>query len=102
MQFYSGYETLDVSPADVLTSAVFDYKQLSGSVTISGLEQIKNSGEQAIINLLEARINVLEKSMMNSLSTSIYSDGTGSSGKEVGGLQLIVADAGSGTVNLAA
>jgi len=45
---------------------------------------------------------VLEKSMMNSLSTAIYSDGTGSSGKEVGGLQLIVADAGSGTVNLAA
>jgi len=67
-------------------------------VTISGLEQVKNSGEQAIINLLEARINVLEKSMMNSLSTSIYSDGTGSSGKEVGGLQLIVADAGTGTV----
>ena len=101
-QFYSGYETLDVSPADVLSAAVFDYKQLAGNVTISGLEQVKNSGEQAIINLLEARINVLEKSMMNSLSTSIYSDGTGSSGKEVGGLQLIVADAGTGTVNLAA
>jgi len=98
VQFYSGYETLDVSPSDVLTSAVFDYKQLSGSVTISGLEQIKNSGTEAIINLLEARINVLEKSLMNSLSTSLYSDGTGSSGKEVGGLQLIVADAGTGTV----
>jgi len=98
VQFYSGYETLDVSPSDVLSAAVFDYKQLGGSVTISGLEQIKNSGEQAIINLLEARINVLEKSMMNSLSTSIYSDGTGTSGKEVGGLQLIVADAGTGTV----
>jgi hypothetical protein len=41
---------------------------------------------------------VLEKSLMNSLSTSLYSDGTGSSGKEVGGLQLIVADAGTGTV----
>jgi len=98
VQFYSGYETLDVSPADVLSAAVFDYKQLAGNVTISGLEQIKNSGEQAIINLLEARIGVLEKSMMNTLSTSIYSDGTGSSGKEIGGLQLIVADAGSGTV----
>ena len=98
VQFYSGYETLDVSPADVLSAAVFDYKQLAGNVTISGLEQIKNSGEQAIINLLEARIGVLEKSMMNTLSTSIYSDGTGSSGKEIGGLQLIVADAGSGTL----
>ena len=98
VQFYSGYESLDVSPSDVLSAAVFDYKQLAGNVTISGLEQIKNSGTEAIINLLEARINVLEKSMMNSLSTSIYSDGTGSSGKEVGGLQLIVADAGTGTV----
>ena len=98
VQFYSGYESLDVSPSDVLSAAVFDYKQLAGNVTISGLEQIKNSGTEAIINLLEARINVLEKSMMNSLSTSIYSDGTGSSGKEVGGLKLIVADAGTGTV----
>ena len=98
VQFYSGYETLDVSPSDVLSAAVFDYKQLAGNVTISGLEQVKNSGTEAIINLLEARINVLEKSMMNSLSTAIYSDGTGSSGKEVGGLQLIVADAGTGTV----
>lgn len=98
VQFYSGYETLDVSPSDVLSAAVFDYKQLAGNVTISGLEQVKNSGTEAIINLLEARINVLEKSMMNSLSTSIYSDGTSSSGKEIGGLQLIVADAGTGTV----
>jgi hypothetical protein len=98
VQFYSGYETLDVSPSDVLSAAVFDYKQLAGNVTISGLEQVKNSGTEAIINLLEARINVLEKSLMNSLSTSLYSDGTGTSGKEVGGLQLIVADAGTGTV----
>jgi len=98
VQFYSGYETLDVSPSDVLSAAVFDYKQLAGNVTISGLEHVKNSGTEAIINLLEARINVLEKSMMNSLSTSIYSDGTGTSGKEIGGLQLIVADAGTGTV----
>ena len=89
---------VDVSPSDVLSAAVFDYKQLAGNVTISGLEQVKNSGTEAIINLLEARINVLEKSLMNSLSTSLYSDGTGSSGKEVGGLQLIVADAGTGTV----
>ena len=98
VQFYSGYETLDVSPADVLSAAVYEYKQLAGNVTISGLEQIKNSGTEALINLLEARVNVLEKSMMNSLSTSLYSDGTGTSGKEVGGLQLLVADAGTGTV----
>jgi|8_EtaG_2_1085327.scaffolds.fasta_scaffold06369_5 hypothetical protein len=97
VNFYSGYEVLDTSPADVLSSAVYDWKQLAGTVTISGLEEIKNSGPEAIINLLEARISVLEKSLENSLSTSLYSDGTGSSGKEVGGLQLVIADAGTGT-----
>jgi hypothetical protein len=96
--FYTGYETLDVSPSDVLTSATFAYKQMAGNVTISGLEQIQNSGTEAIINLLESRIGVLEKTMANTLSTSLYSDGTGSDGKEVGGLQLLVADAGTGTV----
>ena len=98
VNFYTGYETLDVSPSDVLTSATFDYKQMAGNVTISGLEQIQNSGTEAIINLLESRIGVLEKTMANTLSTSLYSDGTGSDGKEVGGLQLLVADAGTGTV----
>jgi hypothetical protein len=98
VNFYTGYETLDVSPSDVLTSATFSYKQLAGNVTISGLEQIQNSGTEAIINLLESRIGVLEKTMSNTLSTSLYSDGTGSDGKEVGGLQLLVADAGTGTV----
>ena len=96
--FYNGYEVLDTSPSDVLTAAVFEYKQLAGNVTISGREQIQNSGEQAIINLLEARIGNLERSMENSLASSLFSDGTGTSGKEVGGLQLVVADSGTGTV----
>ena len=41
--FYNGYEVLDTSPSDVLTAAVFEYKQLAGNVTISGREQIQNS-----------------------------------------------------------
>ena len=98
VSFYNGYEVLDTSPSDVLTAAVFEYKQLAGNVTISGREQIQNSGEQAIINLLEARIGNLERSMENSLASSLFSDGTGTSSKEIGGLQLVVADSGSGTV----
>ena len=71
---------------------------MAGNVTISGREQIQNSGEQQLINLLEARIGNLERSMENSLASSLFSDGTGSSSKEIGGLQLVVADAGTGTV----
>lgn len=92
-QFYSGYEVLNVNPSDVVTGAEFNWKQASVNVTISGLEgEIQNAGAAKIIDLLEARIRNAERTMMNNLSTSVYSDGTGSSSKEIGGLQLLVAD----------
>lgn len=98
-QRYSGYELLNVSPSDVISAAEFDWKQASVAVTISGLEQAQNSGPDALIDLLETRIDVAEKTMQNNLSLDMYSDGTASSGKQIGGLQLLVADSvTSGTV----
>lgn len=95
----SGYEILNVSPSDVLSAAEYDWKQASVAVTISGLEQHQNSGPDAILDLLESRIEVAEKTMQNNLSQDMYSDGTASSGKQIGGLQLLVADTPtSGTV----
>ena len=98
VQWYSGYETLDVSPSDVFTAAEYNYKQLAGNVVISGLEQIQNSGKEAVHNLLKSRIKNLEKSLKNTVATSLYADGTGTSGKDLGGLQLIVADTNTNTV----
>lgn len=89
--WYSGYEVLDTTPQEVFDAATFDWKQLAGTVTISGLEQIKNSGKEAIINLLEKRIKNLEKTLMNSAATAVYADGTTDT-KSLGGLQLLVAD----------
>lgn len=97
--WYSGYDTLDVSAQDVMTAAEFDWKQAAVAVTISGLEQLQNSGKEKILDLLENRISVAEKTMMNKISLGCYADGTGNGGKEIGGLQLLVADAPtSGTV----
>lgn len=87
---YSGYETLDISPSDVFTAAEFDYKQAAVAVSISGLEELQNSGEDAIIPLLVSRIENAQKSLMNGISGDIYSDGTADGGKQIGGLQLLV------------
>jgi hypothetical protein len=89
-QRYSGYETLNIAPSDVFTAAEFDYKQLSVAVTISGLEQLQNSGPNAIIDLLEARISNAEKTMVNNIASDCYSNGTASGGKQIGGMQLLV------------
>jgi hypothetical protein len=96
--YYSGDETLNVMNSDVFTAAEYDWKQCAVAVKINGLELLKNSGREKVIDLLEARIKNAEKTMLNNLSTGVYSDGTGSAGKQIGGLQLLVSDAGTGTV----
>ena len=96
---YSGYEVLDISPSNVFTAAEFEIKQAAVAVSISGLEQIQNSGKEQMIDLLESRIKNAERTMYNNMSTDVYSDGTADGGKQIGGLQLLISDAPtSGTV----
>lgn len=95
---YSGYEALNISPSDVFTGAEYNYAQSAVAVSISGLEMIQNSGEEAIIDLLEARVKNAEKTMANNTSTDCYSDGTADGGRQIGGLQLLVATTNTNTV----
>lgn len=93
VQWYSGYDVLSTAASDVMDAAEFNWKQLAGNVVISGLEgEVQNSGRERVINLLEARIRNLQISLRNTAATAVYADGTGNSGKEFGGLQLLVAD----------
>ena len=98
-QYYSGYEVLNTDASDVLSAAEYSWRQASVSVLINGLEERQNSGEAAVLDLLESRIKNAMRTMANNISTGVYSDGTGTSGKEIDGLQAIVADApATGTV----
>jgi hypothetical protein len=97
--YYSGAEVLNISPADVISAAQYDYKQAAVAVTMTGLEILQNSGKEQIIDLMDARLDVAESSIVNLISSGIYSDGTGYSGKEITGLQAqVVATPTSGTV----
>ena len=84
----------------MFSAAEFNWKQAAVNVTWSGLEaDIQNAGREKVIDLLESRIANARRTMANNLSTGIFSDGTGTSGKQVGGLQSLVADApATGTV----
>ena len=89
---YSGYEVLNIAPSDVFTAAEFAWKQAAVAVTISGLEMLQNAGREQMIDLLAARIKNAEKTFANNMSADLYSSGTADGGKQVGGLQLLVAD----------
>lgn len=91
--FYSGYDLLPVAAQDVVSAAEFQIKQFAVPVIMSGLEMLQNSGKEQFIDLMEARLNVAEATMVNRLAQSVYSDGTGSGGKEVTGLNAAVPSA---------
>lgn len=97
--YYSGAEVLNISPSDVISAAQFPIKQAAVAVTINGLEMLQNAGEEQIIDLFDARMDVAESSLENLIATGIYSDGTGSLGKQITGLQaMVVASPSTGVV----
>jgi hypothetical protein len=95
--WYSGFDLLPVAAQDVISAAEFSIKQLACPVVISGLEMLQNNDKEKMIDLLEARIEVAENTMVNNLAKGCYADGTGSGGKELTGLRAGVV-IGSGSV----
>lgn len=90
--WFSGSDTISTAQDDTFTAAEYNWKMIAGNAVVTGLEEVQNSGPEAVHNLVKARIRNLDKSMRNTISTALYADGTGSSSKEFGGLRLIVAD----------
>ncbi len=89
---YSGYDNLNITPSDVFTAAQFPIAQAAVAVSISGLEMLQNSGKEKMIDLLEGRIGNAERTFENNLSNDCYSNGTADGGKQINGLQALVAD----------
>jgi hypothetical protein len=88
--YYSGYDLLPVSAQDVLSAAQYAIKQAAVPVVMSGLEMLQNAGKERIIDLMDGRMDVAEASLANLLAGGVYSDGTGSGGKQVVGLAAAV------------
>lgn len=75
-QRFSGYQTLNISPSPAFSAAEYPIRQVAVVVSISGLEQLQNSGREQSINLLESRISNAEKTFKNGFSYDLYSDGS--------------------------
>jgi hypothetical protein len=88
---YSGYEVLNIAPDSPISAAQFKISQYADSVTMSGLEMLQNSSKEAIIDLLDGRMQVSEARLLNRISGDLYGDGTGNGGKNLDGLGAAVA-----------
>jgi hypothetical protein len=86
--WYQGAETLDTTDNEVITSAEFDWKQLYANISITRRDELRNSGDAAIINFVKSKVQIAEKTIRNNLSTGLYNDGTDA--KQIQGLNLML------------
>lgn len=68
--------TVAITDADIMDAANFDWKYMLGSVSWTVAEQLMNRGEFEYINLIGAKYEVLEDSLMNLLHAAALGDGT--------------------------
>ena len=92
---YEGYDTIGLTAQTGITAAEFEWKQYAASIAISGIEEAKNNGDAAILNLLEAKVMQAEESLREGFNTMFFGDGTGNSGKDWNGLGNLVEASGT-------
>jgi hypothetical protein len=74
---YADYTPISLTPQDGITSAIYDWKQIAASIAISGIEEAKNRGTEAIIKLLNAKIMQAEMSIKKVVNDFLLSSNDG-------------------------
>lgn len=71
-QNYSGYDTLTPAVDEILDTAVYQWKQSAIYIPISGLEEAKNSGDKAVINLLKTKTENAEMTAAETFEDQLF------------------------------
>lgn len=87
---YSGNDTWATDEDEGHTAAVFDWGQYFGMIRLKNIELAMNSGESAVLNMIQIEMDRAELSISEALDDMFLGDGTGNGGKDWNGLENIV------------
>lgn len=71
VKVHNGYDVIDTTPQEGLTTAFYEWAEIAGSISISRREERQNSGEGRILNLLESKLKQAEMSMREELNEGL-------------------------------
>lgn len=74
--WYSGADTLTNTDVDVITAASFDWKQHAQAISIKRDDELKNSGDAAILKFVTSKVKNAEKSMKDRFAVGVWNAGT--------------------------
>lgn len=96
-QWFTGYDKIEITPKELLNSAVFNWSRVVAMFSLNGTELLYNQSDEQVIDLMKFYVRAAEKSIKEEFETSLVGDGTGSGGRQMiglGGAIPIVANTG--------
>lgn len=70
----TAYGILDTTPQDGISVALFDWKEIGGTIAISRKEKRQNSGKHQLLNLLKAKTQQAELSIKDVVSAQLFAN----------------------------
>lgn len=74
--WYTGGDTLSTADNENITAAEYAWKQIYANISVTRLDELKNSGDAQKIALVKSKIQIAEKTIIDSMGTALYNDGT--------------------------
>lgn len=89
---YSLYDTVTYDQNIPISAAEYRPKNIVAPFTISKDEELQNRGENEVLNLINAKMEILRNSLQKQLTLQILGDGTGNDGKDIDGFAAMLDD----------
>ncbi len=84
-QWFTGYDKLEITPKELLNSALFNWSRCVGMFSLNGTELLYTRGDEEVIDLMEFYIDAAEVAVKEEFELSMVGDGTGSGGRQMVG-----------------
>lgn len=97
-QWFTGYDKIEITPKELLNSAVFNWSRCVGMFSLTGTELLYTRGEEEVIDLMETYMDAAEQAVKEEFELSMVGDGTAAGGRQMiglGGAVPIVANSGT-------
>lgn len=82
-QWFTGYDKIEITPKELLNSAVFNWSRVVSMFSLTGTELLYTRGEEEVIDLMSFYVDAAEKSVKEEFEVSLFGDGTGAGGRQL-------------------
>ncbi len=73
---YVEHGVLNVTATDKITAAEYHWKYIYATMNISKQQEMKVSGAERVLNLIQVEVETAEKTLIDVASTALYNDGS--------------------------